>query len=213
MKKTGLREMKKRANREAILNAGRQVFAEIGYDAATTRDIVRISGLSPGTFYNYFSDKDVVFRELIQVVIDELQARVRHARMNATSASGFLNDAFRSYLDMFKQDPPLLQLVARNQAVLRMLIFNEGLAAGLFEDLETDLKGAMSVGLMPEVPVNLLTWTMVGAGFEILAQMTKHPELDIDMVADFLSNLFLGGIERLGRKATKDSEPTSTKVE
>ena len=52
----GRRERTKQANRAAILDAARDVFAEIGYGAATVRDVIRRTGLAAGTVYNYFPD-------------------------------------------------------------------------------------------------------------------------------------------------------------
>ena len=59
---TGKRERTKRANREAILAAARRVFSDIGYGAASVRDIVRGTDLASGTFYNYFPDKEAALR-------------------------------------------------------------------------------------------------------------------------------------------------------
>ena len=53
----GKRARNKRANRAAILEAARRCFLEHGYDAVTIRDVIRLSGLAAGTFYNYFPDK------------------------------------------------------------------------------------------------------------------------------------------------------------
>ena len=53
----GKRAMAKAANRRAILDAARLVFARIGYDAACIRDIIRQTSLASGTFYNYFKSK------------------------------------------------------------------------------------------------------------------------------------------------------------
>ena len=44
----GKREQTKLANRRAILDAARQVFGELGYEAATVRDIIRRTNLSVG---------------------------------------------------------------------------------------------------------------------------------------------------------------------
>ena len=49
---SGKREATKAANRLAILVAGRSVFGELGYGAASVRDIVRHTDLATGTFYN-----------------------------------------------------------------------------------------------------------------------------------------------------------------
>ena len=62
----GRRDDTKAANRAAILEAGREVFAEHGYDAIGVRDIVRGTALASGTFYNYFPDKEAVFRAIVE---------------------------------------------------------------------------------------------------------------------------------------------------
>ena len=46
----------KKANREELVAAARQVFATVGYEACTVRDIARASSLASGSFYNYFVD-------------------------------------------------------------------------------------------------------------------------------------------------------------
>src|SRR3954453_9576130 len=61
---TGKREQTKVANRQAILDAAREVFGELGYEAATERHIIRRTGLAAGTFYNYYRSKEEVFAAL-----------------------------------------------------------------------------------------------------------------------------------------------------
>jgi len=60
----GKREQTKVANRQAILDAAREVFGELGYETATVRDIIRRTGLAAGTFYNYYRSKEEVFAAL-----------------------------------------------------------------------------------------------------------------------------------------------------
>ena len=55
---TGKREATKAANRAAILAAAREVFGELGFGAASVRDIIRRTDLAAGTFYNHFPDKE-----------------------------------------------------------------------------------------------------------------------------------------------------------
>jgi len=61
---SGRREVNWKNNRDAILDAGRDVFAEIGYGGTTVRDIIRRTNLASGTFYNYFDSKEAVFNSL-----------------------------------------------------------------------------------------------------------------------------------------------------
>ncbi len=198
---TGRRERNKQANREAILAAGLKVFTTIGYDAATIRDIVRESGLSPGTFYNYFNDKETVFTHLLRDLIMEVQARVREARAQAGTAREFIADAFRVYFEVFARDKEMLLLIARNQSVLRSVIFEGDLISALIEDLESDLTRARDAGLLPAVPTRITAWAMVGAGFEILAQISKGSKVSPGDASEFMADLFLGGMEGAAKGA------------
>ena len=54
----------RRTTRQRFLAAARETFAELGLGATTVRDIVRRTHLGIGTFYNYFPDKESVFRRL-----------------------------------------------------------------------------------------------------------------------------------------------------
>src|SRR3954465_8107528 len=86
----GRREATKHANRSAILDAAREVFADLGCGAATVRDIVRRTDLATGTFYNYFPDKEAVFRALLDESAREARERVPAARRQATDVEGLL---------------------------------------------------------------------------------------------------------------------------
>ena len=86
MTMVGRRERTKAANRAAILDAARTVFAEQGYDGASVRDIIRRTELASGTFYNYFPDKDTIFVALIEETGEEARRRVRNARRSAAGS-------------------------------------------------------------------------------------------------------------------------------
>ena len=62
----GRRERTKAANRAALVAAARDAFGELGYEAVGVRDIVRRTDLASGTFYNYFPDKEAVFRAVVE---------------------------------------------------------------------------------------------------------------------------------------------------
>ena len=54
----GLRERKKRARREALIDATHRLVAEHGLDAVTVEAICEEAGVSVRTFFNYFETKD-----------------------------------------------------------------------------------------------------------------------------------------------------------
>lgn len=50
----------KAATRSKVLEVARQLFAENGFEATTTRDIARAAGIATGTLFNYFATKEAV---------------------------------------------------------------------------------------------------------------------------------------------------------
>ncbi|HUE73806.1 MAG TPA: TetR/AcrR family transcriptional regulator [Pirellulaceae bacterium] len=55
----------KQATRQSILEAARKLFAEQGFDSATTRDIARAARIGVGTLFNYFPTKEAIAAALV----------------------------------------------------------------------------------------------------------------------------------------------------
>jgi AcrR family transcriptional regulator len=64
--------------REAFLDAAKQVFAEKGYFNAKITDISAAAGRSPGSFYNYYDNKESLLEDLAADFIDEVLGRAKH---------------------------------------------------------------------------------------------------------------------------------------
>jgi AcrR family transcriptional regulator len=54
------------AKRQQIIEGARRVFIEMGFDAASMNDITREAGVSKGTIYVYFANKEELFEALIE---------------------------------------------------------------------------------------------------------------------------------------------------
>lgn len=58
--------------RRQILDGARRVFMEMGFDAASMNDITRAAGVSKGTIYVYFANKE----ELFEALVDEERSTI-----------------------------------------------------------------------------------------------------------------------------------------
>jgi AcrR family transcriptional regulator len=192
----GKRERTKQANREAILAAAREVFSDIGYGAASVRDIVRRTDLASGTFYNYFPDKESVLRALVDEIAVGARARVRVARAAATTLEAFVADGFRAYFAFLAEDPQTVRLISRNAGTIRTLFDEPALGAGIVE-LHEDLEAGIAAGALPPHDTGLMAAAMVGAAVEVGLAMVAREPIDVERSAEFVTSVFVGAFEHM----------------
>jgi AcrR family transcriptional regulator len=189
----GKREQTKAANRAAILDAARRVFSQVGYGAATVRDIVRDTDLATGTFYNYFPDKESVLHALLDEAAAEIRSRVRAARKSSTTIEEFVEGGFRAYYGYLVEDPQTFELLRRNAGTIRSMFDEPTVGAGV-DELREDLAAGIRSGLLPDHDVEYMASAMVGAGFEVAVRMLDRTPPDVEGAVAFVSRLFLAGL-------------------
>lgn len=192
----GKREATKVANRAAILDAAREVFAEIGFGAASVRDIIRRTELATGTFYNYFPDKESILVEILDETAHEVRARVREARRGATSIEDFVRGGFEAYFRFLASDPLTLELLRRNAGTIRGLFDEPSVGAGT-EELRDDLDAGVAAGVFPPHDTALMAAAMIGAGFEVGVRVLDRGEADVDAAVELVTTVFVAGLQRM----------------
>jgi AcrR family transcriptional regulator len=207
----GKREQNKARNRVVILAAARAVFVEIGYDAATVRDIVARTELAPGTFYNYFPDKRSVLLALTEDAARAASRRIREARARATTLEELAEGGFRAYFEFIAGDPTMFELMRRNVSSLRTLGVDEtGFAEGV-ADLRADLEARVLRGDMPPLPMQYLPQSIAAIAFEVGAAMVLSDPPDVEGATSFAAQLCLGGLARLTAPPTRGRGRAKTK--
>jgi len=73
----------KTATRQRILEAAQKLFAEEGFESATTRDLARAAGIAVGTLFNYFPTKEAI----VECLVGEAYAAVAERFASASSES------------------------------------------------------------------------------------------------------------------------------
>lgn len=99
----GLRERKKRARREALIDATHRLVAEHGLDAVTVDAICEEAGVSVRTFFNYFETKD-------DAVLGHTPWPLESAATDVFAAggpTGHLMPDLQALLSSFLSEPPL----------------------------------------------------------------------------------------------------------
>lgn len=79
--------------RKQILDGARRVFSQMGFDAASMNDITREAGVSKGTIYVYFENKEELFEALCEdvraVLFADILQSVEHSEGFREALIGF----------------------------------------------------------------------------------------------------------------------------
>ncbi|MBX7080706.1 MAG: TetR/AcrR family transcriptional regulator [Nannocystaceae bacterium] len=98
---------------DTVLDAVAVVLARHGPDAVTTNRICEAAGVSIGSLYQYFPDKQAIYRALHQRHVDEVGRVIERALAEREHASleDFACALTRDLVDVHTADPELHRLV------------------------------------------------------------------------------------------------------
>ncbi len=192
----GKREQTKAANRQAILDAARAVFAELGYGATTVRDIIRRTGLASGTFYNYFRSKEEVFQALMDESALRIRPRLKEERLKAKTFEGFLHGMFAVFFTYVLEDNHGYEMMRANTGAIRVRMDTPEVIAG-FEELRVDIDSGIARGVIPDVDAEYLTASLIGIAFEMADRIVTRDDPDPEEAARFATELVVGGIAKV----------------
>lgn len=197
----GKREQTKLANRRAILDAAREVFAELGYEVATVRDIIRRTGLASGTFYNYFRSREEVFEALADDGAARFRPILRACWEAANTFDGYLRAAIQAYYDFLADEHESWQ--ARRPAGEKhphMRIQTPEMER-VFEEVRDAFVQAMEHDAAPRVDADYLAAACIAVAREVGDKMLERRPIDTAAATDFAVKLILGGLPALPRVA------------
>ncbi len=175
------RQARARRTVEAIVEAAAQVFEREGYARATTDRIAERAGVSIGTLYQYFPNKDALLVALAQCHADAGVTRVRDLLAAGGGSAGLARLALGDILRLF-----VGQLVElhRDQPRLHRLLFAEAPVATeqhqRLAAVEDELATAIAELLEhhPEVEVAdpmLAAWMIIHVTQGLVHDFIVHP--------------------------------------
>jgi TetR/AcrR family transcriptional regulator len=84
--------------KQELIDAALEEFGEKGYDNASLNNILKVAGISKGTFYYHFPNKEELYMYLIGVIIEEKKTFLG----NYVKAEDFNKDIFELFKILIK---------------------------------------------------------------------------------------------------------------
>jgi AcrR family transcriptional regulator len=182
---------------ERILTAAEEVVAERGYDGTSTNRVATRAGVSPGSLYQYFPDKDALITEVLDRYTDALETRISAAfpgRLGTDLSVASVRGVVSELVDALAERPALLRVLSERlprTAGHRRLAF----ARRIDELVGTALR--FRNGPDSPVPVDTVAWILVRTIEHVaISYVLEQPDLERSTVVDELSALVSGYLGR-----------------
>ena len=178
-------EQKKDAKRMALIRAAVQIVSQKGYQSATVRDIVAEAGVSVGTFYVYFQDKETLFVHLYEETAVFLLQHIQQAIESRSSFPHKISAGLQSYVKIAIYQSPVVQLlfVGGGGVVPSLAQRQEEFRERLIRTWQRPLEENVQRGLMPPQNSRRMAEALVGAYDEVILNLLNYPDPDLEATA------------------------------
>lgn len=161
------------ATRQALIDAGREAFAARGYGDASTEEIVRRASVTRGALYHHFTDKQDLFRAVVESIEGEISERVRQAARDAADPAAAFAAGVGAFLDAcMKQDVRQI-LLLDGPAALGWQAWHAIEARYALAEIEQGVRSLIAAGALrdqsPRPLAHLIHGALIEAGLVIAA--------------------------------------------
>jgi AcrR family transcriptional regulator len=162
-------EAQRGRRRDAILRAASRLFSRQGYHSTSVADVISAAGISRGTFYLYFDNKDSLFLELIEQFVQRIISVVEVVDPSRPNPTQRIYENVRRVVDVVFDNRDLTVLVLRENVGLNPEVDEKlqrfyGFVRGMVEGA---LENGARVGLIRKVNEPIVATALIGAIKEV----------------------------------------------
>jgi AcrR family transcriptional regulator len=151
------------ATRAALIDAARELFAQRGFAAVSTEEIVRRARVTRGALYHHFTGKEGLFEAVFEQVESELTERIAADAMQAADPWDAMTAGAQAFLDACL-DPAVQQITLLDApSVLgweRWREIGQRYGLGL---VQATVQAAIDAGQIEPQPARPLAHILIGA--------------------------------------------------
>jgi len=203
----GPRSRKGVQTRARLLEAAKKIFEENGFLEARISDIAERAGLSHGAFYHYFDSKEQIFREIAEMLDDELAEPMDSVILAPGSSADpheRLQTALQKHLEHYRDEAKIMGVI---EQVSRYDDHVAAVRSARGErhrgQIEKSIRGMQRRGLADSSLDPKIAAAALGSMVERFAEMAlAQGQLNckLDDAADTLATLFVNALQMKGPK-------------
>ena len=164
---------RREATRAVLIAAGRRLFADRGFDAVSSEEIVAAAGVTRGALYHHFDGKRGLFAAIFEQIESELVGRFDVSALGGPSPLDALVGAVDQFLQFSLEAEVQRIALLDGPSVLGWEAWHEIEARYGLGLIEAGLTAAIEAGEIEPAPVPELALMLLGALIEAALQLAR----------------------------------------
>ena len=180
------------ATRSGILDAAHEVFRDTGYYASSISEITRRAKVSLATFYQYFKNKEQVFQELNDLIIERFLQKAENLNLDGLDFDERLHNVIQLLYQHVKNNLAFHRILGESELIDRVtLTYYEIIARYLRGFLRKETISGNIRSLDP----NIIAYGMIGICYLNSLNWGEPKEnLTENKIIDLMTELVMNGI-------------------
>jgi AcrR family transcriptional regulator len=181
-------DRRRERTRAALLDAGEALFAAKGRDGVTIDEITAAADVAKGSFYNHFTDRDALAREVYRLVRETVEGQVEAANAGVADPAARMARAGCVYIAFAMAAP-------RRAGALNRLFAGEAMVdSPLNRGLRADLDAGFAAGRFRDISPGAAVLLIFGVAQAGMGRALDRalPPLDQATVGDLYGGLLRG---------------------
>nr|WP_106784615.1 TetR/AcrR family transcriptional regulator [Lysinibacillus timonensis] len=186
--------------RKKLLDAGREMFLQHGFQKCTMTQIIKHARVGYGTAYVYFPNKDTLFAEIIDHIVEEMieVANIPFHPVSIDEAIEQIHHQTNQFLSAGLRKKEVF-LVIEEALGLSPIVYQkwQNVRIEFIKSIEKDICFVQEKGLArDELTPAIIARSWFQLNEQMLWDLIKHEELDVAEVAQNITALYTKGLYR-----------------
>jgi AcrR family transcriptional regulator len=212
-KRRGRQQRRTSKTRQKLLHAARVIFAEKGLAPTRIDEITDRADVGKGTFYYHFPTKDDLIKELMQLIMGELEAGIESRCQGINKLDQLLDMIIQAHLEFFSNRWEDFVLYFQGRADLTLEESYEGIETPFLEYLDTikNLLDSVIKYHLPKPVLHRIACAVAGfvSGYYSFAFIADSRE-DLEKTFASMREALVAGLGRFIRESIPNDAPGKT---